>query len=126
MRWSNANYMLNNKTTKIPKSLISKAPNKGKPQDQPDKGHLLACVPEPNKFVADPNHQRKVLTGELVKLANAKVTVKETMTRMDSTCIGKNFGFFIQGLTRMDECQYIEASKAMIEHYFDEHKYCGS
>jgi hypothetical protein len=124
VRWSNEDYMRNNNTTVVPKVPISKGPNKGKLQDRPDKGRLKAVVPEP-LFVADPNHRRKVLTGELVALADEKVAVKETMTKMDSTRIGKNFGYFIRALPRMDECQYIDAARAVIEHHFDDHTYCG-
>jgi hypothetical protein len=84
LKWSNANYMNNTNTTEVPKVPISKGPNKGKLQDRPDRGRLPAEIPEP-LFLADPNHRRKVLTGELIALASSKVADKATMTRMDST-----------------------------------------
>jgi hypothetical protein len=125
VRWSNADHMKNNNTTQVPKVPISKGKNKGKLQDRPDKGRLNGLVPEP-LFVADPNHRRKVLTGELVQLADEVVAKKETMTKMDSTRIGKNFGYFIRALPRMEEDEYIDAARAVIEHHFDDHKYCGN
>jgi hypothetical protein len=125
LRWSNEDHMANNNTTIVPKIPITKGKNKGKLQDRPDRGKLPAHIPEP-KFVADPNHRRKVLTGELYALATAKVSKKKTMTRMDSSRLGKNFGYMIRSLPNMQECQYVDAAKAVIEHHFDEHKYCGA
>ena len=81
-------------------------------------------MPEPT-FVADPNHRRKVLTGELITLADAKVAMKETMTKMDSSRIGKNFAYMIRSLPRLQEDQFEDAAKAVLEHHFDEHQYCG-
>jgi hypothetical protein len=45
---------------------------------RPDKGKLPAHVPEP-LFVADPNHRRKGLTGELIKLDKSKADIKLTI-----------------------------------------------
>jgi hypothetical protein len=116
--------MANNNTTTIPKVPISKGKNSGKLQDRPDRGRLPGHVPEP-AFVADPNHRRKKLTGELYLLATAKVSEKKTMTRMDSSRIGKNFGYMVRALPNMPESQYVDAAKAVIEHHFDDHRYCG-
>jgi hypothetical protein len=98
--------------------------NKGKMQARPDKGKLPADVPEP-LFVADPNHRRKGLTGELIKLDISKVDIKATMTRMDSTRLGKNFGYIAHTLQSRLEEGYEEAAKAVLEHHFDSHEYCG-
>lgn len=49
-------------------------------------------MPKP-LFVMDPNHRRKQLTGNLIALAKSKAEDKMTMTRMDATRIGKNFGY---------------------------------
>jgi hypothetical protein len=71
-QWSNANYLINNKTDvllMVPKMV---GINKGKLQVRPDKGKLPGHVPEPH-FVADPNHRRKGLTGELIKLDKARM-----------------------------------------------------
>jgi hypothetical protein len=123
-QWSNADYLMNNKTDVLPKVPISKGKNKGKQQDRPDKGKLPAHVPEP-LFVADPNHRRKGLTGELIKLDMAKMDVKLTMTRMDSTRIGKNFGYMARTLKQRDQSEFVDAAKACLDHHFDCHTYCG-
>jgi hypothetical protein len=123
-KWSNRDYMLNNNTNKIPQVPITKGPKKGKLQDRKDKGKLPRDVPEPN-FVADPNHRRMQLTGELITLDKAKVSEKATMTRMDTTRIGKNFGYMARSLNRGEEELYCNKAKAVLEHHFDEHAYCG-
>jgi hypothetical protein len=116
-QWSNADYLKNNGTDTLPKVTITKGKNKGKLQDRPDKGKLPAFVPEP-LFVADPNHRRKGLTGELIKLDTS-------MTRMDSTRIGKNFGYMARTLKDRDPTEYVDAAKACLEHHFDSHEFCG-
>jgi hypothetical protein len=124
-QWSNADYLKNNNTDVLPKVAISKGKNKGKLQDRPDKGKLPSHVPEP-LFVADPNHRRKGLTGELIKLDMSRVDEKFTMTRMDSTRIGKNFGYMARTLKDRDETEYCQAAQACLEHHFDNHEFCGS
>ena len=86
-QWSNADYLKNNNTDvlcQIPKRV---GKFKSKLQPQPAKGKLLAHVPDPI-FVANPNHQHKILTGVLIKLDKQKVHVKHTMNHMDSTRMG--------------------------------------
>jgi hypothetical protein len=130
MKWSNADYMFNNKTTDAPTIPISKGPNQGKMRVRPDYGKLPREIPEP-VFVADPNHRRKVFVGELIALDKAKVADKQTMTRMDSTRLGKNFSYMIRTLHKIPEGpdqddKYIAAGKAVLEqHHFDNHEFCG-
>jgi hypothetical protein len=124
-RWSNADYMKNNNTDVLPMVKKQSGKNKGKLQPRPDKGKLPAHVPEP-LFVADPNHRRKGLNGELIELDKAKVADRFTMTRMDSIRIAKNFGYMARTLKDKDESEYVDAAKACLEHHFDNHEYCGS
>jgi hypothetical protein len=124
-QWSNADYLMNNKTTVLPQVPKTKGMNKGKLQQRPDKGILPFDVPEP-KFVADPNHRRKGLTGELIKLSKMRKSIKHTMTRMDATRIGKNFGYMARTLRTRDEAEYVNAAKAVLEHHFDNHEFCGA
>jgi hypothetical protein len=123
-KWSNADYMKNTNTTEIPMVPIAVGKNKGKLQPRPDKGKLPGHVPEP-LFVADPNHRRKGLTGELIALDTSKADTKVTMTRMDSIRIGKNFGYMARTLTRRPKEEFVDAAKACLEHHFDNHVYCG-
>jgi hypothetical protein len=84
--------MKNNNTTVIPLVLKTNGKNKGKLKIRADNGKLPSDIPEP-MFVADPNHRRKGLTGELIKLDMTRKDFKLTMTKMDSTRIGKNLGY---------------------------------
>jgi hypothetical protein len=122
-KWSNADYMANNNTNEVPKVPITKGINKGRLQERKDKGKLPGDIVKPS-FVADPNHCCKQLTGELIALDVTKVAVKFTMTRMDTTRIGKNFGYMARTLNRLDEDLYCLMVKAVLEHHFYEHKYC--
>jgi hypothetical protein len=47
------------------------------------------------------------------------------MTRMDSTRLAKNFGYMARTLNGRPEEQYEDAAKAVLEHHFDSHEYCG-
>jgi hypothetical protein len=44
---------------------------------------------------------------------------------VDTTRVGKNFGYVAWTLHRMDESLYCISAQAVLEHHFDEHKYCG-
>jgi hypothetical protein len=129
MKWSNADYMVNNNTTTPPTIPIAKGPNAGRMKTRPDYGKLPGRIPEP-EFVADPNHRRKVLTGELIALDKAKVSERFTMTRMDSTRLGKNFSYMIRALKKipqddMADAKFLAAGKAALDHHFDDHELCG-
>jgi hypothetical protein len=125
-QWSNADYMKNNNTTVLP--MVKKKNKDGTlketSQPRPDKGKLPGHVPEP-QFVADPNHRRKGLTGELISIDTSKKDAKMTMTRMDSTRIGKNFGYMARTLKDRPEAEYVDAARACLEHHFDNHEFCG-
>jgi hypothetical protein len=62
---------------------------------------------------------------ELIQMANGKVQDKFTMTKMDATQLGKNYGYMIWTLHRLPTDKYEDAGKAVIEHQFDNHEYCG-
>jgi hypothetical protein len=111
-----------------PLQAITKGPNKGVLQERLDTGKLPAHVPGPLFVVADPNHRRKKqLVGELIGIDTTRnVGQRLTMTRMDSTRIGKNFGYMARTLRRLEEAQYDDAADAVLQHHFDNHKHCGA
>jgi hypothetical protein len=123
-QWNNADYMKNNNTTVLPMVAKKVGKNKGKMQIHPNKGKLPSHVPEP-EFVADPNHRRKGLTGELIKLDKSNNDKRFTMTRMDSTRIGKNFGYMARTLKDRPHCESVTAATAVLDHHFDIHNNCG-
>ena len=124
-QWSNANYLANNNTDVLPMVPKKVGVNKGKLQVRPDEGKLPAHVPEP-VFVADPNHRRKGLTGELIKLDKSTTDKRFTMTGMDSTRIGKNFGYMARTLKDQPHSEFLTAAGAVLDHHFDCHDHCGA
>jgi hypothetical protein len=124
-KWNNADYMAYHNTTSIPMVPITKGPNKGILQPRPNNvGKLPVHVPEP-LFVADPNHRCKLLTGELIALDKSRADLKCTMTRMDSTRIGKNFGYMARTLKNIPPSEYVKSATAVLDHHFGVHDNCG-
>jgi hypothetical protein len=125
VRWSNADYMRNNNTNRYPMVYVTRGKNKGiKMVKRPDNGRLPGHIPEP-MFVADPNHRKKVFTGDLYALKMKKGGKNFTMTGMDVVRLGKNFGYMIRCLKKQPESEWEKAAKAVLEHHFDNHEYCG-
>jgi hypothetical protein len=70
LRWSssNAEYMKNTNSTTAPMVPKTKGKNAGDLKKRDDKEKLPGMIPGPF-FLADPNHRRKVFTGELTAQA---------------------------------------------------------
>ena len=133
LKWSNADHKLNHNTTTAPKIINSK----GNLVIRPDHGRVPRHMPEPG-FVADPNHRRKTLASVLYALATMGKTPPEeqkskvkkpwnmTMTKMDCRRLSKNFAFMARTLQHTEsDAAKLNAGKAVIEHHFDNHQYCG-
>jgi hypothetical protein len=91
-----------------------------------DRGRLPKHIPEPT-FVADPNHRKKVWTGDLYKLLQQNVGSRCTLTKNDVAGLGKNFGHMIRGLSRdnVRETDFVKHGITVLDHHFDDHQYCG-
>jgi hypothetical protein len=126
-QWSNENYLMNYNKTELLMVAKTVGINKGELQPRLDDGKQPSHVPEPT-FVADPNHRREGLKGELIKLDLSTAKEKMTMTQMDSTCIGKNFGYMAGTCTLKDKdpSEYVKSAKACLEHHFDNHEFGGN
>jgi hypothetical protein len=125
IRWSNEDYLTNHNTTVLPQVTIAQGKNKGKLKDRPNTGKLPGHIMEP-KVVSDPNHRRKLLTKQLLELASSGVKNNLTITKMDVRRLGKNYGYMARTLPHLTEDQYCFAAKAVLEHHFDNHVYCGN
>jgi hypothetical protein len=126
VRWSNADWMLNNNTTRAPRIMITKGDKKGKSQPRPNKGKLPRHIPEPC-WLHDPNHRKRVLTGELHKLMKAGVAKRFTISKMDIIRISKNYGYMVRALNvSMTEDEMLKAGNAVLEHHFDNHDDCSN
>ena len=110
LKWSNADHMRNHNTTDVPMVQVKKRDGTLEMKERPDKGQLDGNVPEP-ATTADPNHRRKILTGDLLDLATTKGDGKLTMTKMDVTRLGKNYGYMIRSLPRHPESMFVELAK---------------
>jgi len=130
LKWSNEDHMKNNNTTDTPK-ITNRV---GNVVPRPDKGGIPSHMPEPG-FLADPNHRRKTLANELYNLeklgkqADKKNPNKKwnlTMTKMDVLRISKNFAFMAKTLkNKTSDKDMLDSSRAVVEHHFDNHEYCG-
>jgi hypothetical protein len=92
---------------------------------RPNQGKLPGHIPEP-QFVADPNHRKKVFTGDLWKLFGKPVTQRFTLTKMDIARLGTGYGFMIWSLQKKPKEEWTNAAKAVLENHFDNHQYCGN
>ena len=120
LKWTNEDTMINKGLDELP-FVIN---NKGKKVLRPDKGELPATMEEPT-FVADPNHRKKSFGGELYRLTEALVENKATMTKMDMLRLMTNFAYMVRTLPSKPRETWADSAKAVIEHHFDNHNYCG-
>ena len=121
LKWSNDDYMLNNNAQDKPTIINSK----GNLVVRPDHGAVPRHMPEP-QFLMDPGHRKKTLKGELYRLEKQKVAQKKTMTKCDCVRILTNFGYMTRTLPGVDPSEHVNRGKAVLEHHFDCHNYCGT
>jgi len=88
-----------------------------------DNGKLPLHIEEP-KWLSDPNHRTKCYAAGYFKLLCGKET-KKLITMADCLRMKRNFGY-CQKMSRdkpFDE--FVKAFKAVLEHHFNNHTYCG-
>ena len=120
MKWSNADHMENHGLD-TPPTIVN---SRGNVVVRPDKGELPKLMPEPS-FLADPNHRKKTWKNSLYSLEKLTVANKKTMTKLDVLRLGTNFAFMVRTLPGKTDEEMLTASKAIIEHHFDNHEFCG-
>ena len=118
LKWSHAGYTANG--VDIPTYLAKD----GKYKKKQDHGEIPSYMPMPS-FVADPSHRKKTLKGELFRMFYSKVATKKTLTKCDIYRISQNFAFMSRTLPGVDPSEYVDRGKAVVEHHFDNHQYCG-
>jgi hypothetical protein len=95
LKWSNADYCKNNNTDKPPQVERKQKKKDGTVvisfEDRPDSGRLPGDIPEP-KWVADPNHRKKLFTKDLRKFKGDTTAQHFGMSDMDVTRLGKSYG----------------------------------
>jgi hypothetical protein len=120
-RWSEANY-IKNYGKPPPRTLVGKTGNKTK--KRPDHGMLRGDVPEP-AFLADPSHRKKTLRNKLYAILNRRKADQHGMTEMDVMRITTNFVYMVHQLPGLSRSEWSDAAKAVLEHHFNNHSYCG-
>jgi len=119
-KWNNNDTMINKNLDEPPHTINSA----GEKVVRPDKGNLPADMPEP-RFLADPNHRKKSLANVLHGLESMKSAQKLTMTKMDVLRISTNFAHMVRMLPNQPGERHVECGKAVLEHHFDNHEFCG-
>jgi hypothetical protein len=120
MKWSNGDWMIDNNTLVPPKV----AGKDGRLTTRPDKGKLKYPYPEP-AFLGDPAHRTKTASGEVFKLALLPLAKSKGVNKIDAIKLKKNYGYMLNQLPNLEESEWENAAKAVLEHHFDCHKYCG-
>ena len=119
LRWSNEDYFTHHGEHP---TIISATT--GKETRRPNKGRLPYPMQQPI-FLADPNHRKKTLKKYLYELLKKKVADRHGVTKCDVIRLGKNFAYMMRTLKYRDESEYVDAGKAVVEHHFDCHDFCG-
>ena len=91
---------------------------------RPDHGELPAHIEEP-MFVADPNHRKKTLKGDLYRTLAKPKAQRCGLTKVDVLRIATNYAYMMRTLTSIPKEQWLEAALAVLEHHFDNHEHCG-
>ena len=121
LKWSNADWKIKNNTAAAPK-IVNSNDNL---VSRPDHGRLPTHTPEPN-FVADPNHRKKTLEGDLCrKLSVRKEEERCGLTKVDIIRVVTNYARMMRKLPNVPKEDWLEAAKAVVEHHFDNHAHCG-
>ena len=121
LKWSNADHMLNTNTTVKPKIFN----RNGNLVARPDHGRLPREIPQPT-FVADPNHRKKTLKGDLYRHLKKNVEQRCGLTRVDIMRVTTNFAYMVRTLKDLPEDKWSNCGKAVVQHHFDNHAFCGS
>ena len=89
------------------------------------KGKLDINIPEPT-FLADPNHRKRVLVDHMYK-QKKEGKKKTSITDCDILREGQNFAYMRNGLLKkLDrKHEWEQDAKAVVEHHFDNHEFCG-
>jgi hypothetical protein len=120
MKWSNADWMLNNKTTEPPRV----ATKSGKLTVRPDCGQLRKDYPEP-KWLNDPSHRGKTLSGELRAFEKQPLAVSQGVNKIDCMKLQKNFRYMIKQQKDVPCEEWLGRGESVLEHHFENHSKCG-
>jgi len=115
----------------------------GQLEERSKLGKLRHPMPEP-RFLADPAHQKKTFRNHVCTLKNGhdpttanlktRTGTKKRMslmgtplgfTEIDMLRLSRNFACMFRQLKGIPWSKWEDAGKAVVEHHFDKHKFCG-
>ena len=88
MKWSNADWMIENETNQPPKIFNETTKTYSK---RPDHGKLRYPYPEP-AFLGDPSHRTKLVGKKCFELEAKRKEISKGLNKVDCLTIKKNFG----------------------------------
>jgi hypothetical protein len=121
MKWSNADWMINNATTEPPRVVMKG----GKTKIRSDRGQLRREYPEP-KWLNDPSHRGKTLGGDLRNIEKQPKAISKGLNKVDCLKLHRNFGYMVKQLKSVPEDQWMGRAKAVLEHHFENHEWCDA
>jgi hypothetical protein len=121
MKWSNADWMVNNASNEPPRVLTKG----GKSCIRPDRGLLRRDYPEPT-WLNDPSHRGKTLAGDLRSIEKQPKAISKGINKVDCIKVQSNFGCMIKQLKDAPESEWECKATCVLEHHFDNHEHCGS
>lgn len=117
-KWSNEDYRQN---------YGRKPPTIRLPSGQTKKregGVLSGTVVEPI-FLGDPAHRKKALKSRLYKVVNGRNADRHGMNQGDIIRVPNNYVYMINQIGSLDESEWENTAKAVLEHHYDNHEHCG-
>jgi hypothetical protein len=120
MKWSNADWMVNQGTTEPPR-VQTKG---GKAKVRPDNYMLRREYPEP-VWLNDPSHRGKTLGGDLRTIEKQPKAVSKGINKVDCMKLHRNFGYMVKQLKGVPEHEWTSRGRAILEHHFENHEFCG-
>jgi hypothetical protein len=119
MKWSNADWMINNNTSEPPQVLTKN----GTAKIRPDRGQLRQEYPEP-EWLNDPSHRGKKLAGDLRGIEKQALKVSKGINKVDCIKLQCNFNYMVKQLKDAPESEWVNRGIAVLEHHFENHVYC--
>lgn len=94
-------------------------------KDDRTSGLLRYPIPPPD-FLADPAHRKKTLRNHLWKLmGRGKKGGNAGLVEGDILRLTMYFIYMVRQLHDLPESEWVNAAKAVLEHHFDNHEFCG-
>jgi len=87
-------------------------------------GLLRYPVPQP-AFLADPAHRKKTFKNKLYSIKGTSVRVNHGIQDGDILRLTLYYAYFIRQLKDKPEEEWVESGKALVDHHFDSHDFCG-